>query len=128
MKRLALALALLAATTAHAQTQKVFRCVDERGGTYYTEKPGPNCKQTRIDTAPGQDRAPKAPAAKSADRQNQKARIAKQSASAPLTKERHCSGLSKEAAQLSSGKSRLDPGAAAVRLAGIEAELARSCP
>ena len=124
MKRLALALALLAATTAHAQTQKVFRCVDERGGTYYTEKPGPNCKQTRIDTAPGQAQPPKAPAAKSAE---QKPRVAKSSASAPLTKERHCSGLSKEVTQLSSGKSRLDPGAAAVRLAGIEAELARSC-
>jgi hypothetical protein len=123
MKRFVLAVVLLAATAAHAQTQKVFRCVDERGGIYYTEKPGRNCKQTRIDTGPGQARPPKAPAARDAD----KARMVKRSAPAPLTKEAHCSALSNEAASLSGGKSALDAGFAAHRLSGIQKELARSC-
>lgn len=125
MKRFALTLALLAATAAHAQAQaqKVFRCVDERGGTYYTEKPGPNCKQTRIETAPGQARPPKAPAAKDAE----KTRVVKRSAPGPVTREAHCSALSNEVAQLSGGKSKLDPGFAAHRLSGIQTELARSC-
>ncbi len=123
MKRFALALALLAATTAQAQTQKVFRCVDERGRTYYTEKPGPNCKQTRIDTRPGQAGRPNAPA-----KEAEKTRMVKRSAPGPLTKAAHCSALSNEAAQLSGGKSPLDPGAVSHRLSGIQQELARSCP
>ena len=127
MKLLALGLALLTATTAHAQ--KVFRCVDERGGTYYTEKPGPGCKPTRIDAAPGA--APTAkPAAKAGtpalDTQGAKTPV-KQSGPTPLTVKAHCDGLSREAARMNSGRSSLPSASAEARLAGIQKELERSC-
>ena len=125
MKRLALGLLLLTAMTAHAQ--KVYRCVDSRGATYYTEKPGPGCKATSIDskpeTAPGAKRA--APAAKPDPLPNQ-ARV-RQSGPMPLTPKAHCDGLSNEAARLKAGKSGLPGPAADRRLAGIEKELNKSC-
>ena len=125
MKRLALGLFLLTAMTAHAQ--KVYRCVDSRGATYYTEKPGPGCKATSIDskpeTAPGAKSA--APAAKPDPLPNQ-ARV-RQSGPMPLTPKAHCDGLSNEAARLKSGKSSLPGSAANRRLAGIEKELEKSC-
>jgi len=128
VKRLALGLVLLTAMTAHAQTQKVFRCVDARGATYYTEKPGPGCKPTSIDSKPEAAPAAKAsaPAAKAEPLPNQ-ARV-RQSGPMPLTAKAHCDGLSNDAARLKSGKSGLPSGPAADRrLAGIEKELNKSC-
>jgi len=128
MKRLAVGLALLTAATAHAQ--KVFRCVDARGGTYYTEKFAPGCKATAIDAAPEAAAAAKAAAKKPAA----KAQVTpptgpnvRQSGPMPLTAKAHCDGLSNEAAQLSSGKTSLPPETAAMLLAGIQKELDRSC-
>ncbi len=119
---LALVLAVLVASPVQAQAQKVFRCVDQNGKTYYTEQPGPSCKPVRID-AP----AKPAPAAKPMSPVPSKAR-AKASAAAPLTLQAHCEGLAREAARMDSGKSSLEGSAAATRRAGIGRELDRSCP
>jgi len=125
MKRLALGLVLLTAMTAHGQ--KVYRCVDSRGGTYYTEKPGPGCKPTSIESKPESAPAAKgsAPAAKPQPLPNQ-ARV-RQSGPMPLTAKAHCDGLSNEAARLKAGKSGLPGPAADTRLAGIEKALDKSC-
>lgn len=125
MKRVALGLVLLTAMTAHAQ--KVYRCVDSRGATYYTEKPGPGCKPTSIDSKPEAAPGAKggAPAAKPEALPSQ-ARV-RQSGPMPLTPKAHCNGLSNDAARLKSGKSGLPAAAADRRLAGIEKELQKSC-
>ena len=120
---LVLFVALFAAATAHAQ-EKVFRCVDERGAVYYTEKPTAGCRQVRIDAAPAQA-APARPLPK-ADAPGAKTPV-RQSAAAQLTQKSHCEALSKGAAQLREGKTSLDSAAAARRREGVEAELARSC-
>jgi hypothetical protein len=131
MKRLAVGLALLTAATAHAQ--KVFRCVDARGGTYYTEKPAPGCKATTIDSAPdaaAAEKAAKAAAAKAAAKANMAPPTGpnvKQSGPMPLTAKAHCDGLSREAAQLAAKKTSLPQEVADMRLAGIRQELDRSC-
>lgn len=39
-------IALLAATPAHAQ---MYKCVDERGVTHYSDKPRPGCKGGKVD-------------------------------------------------------------------------------
>jgi hypothetical protein len=118
---LALGLALLAGGSGHAQ--QILRCVDERGKTYYTEKPGPNCKPTRIDAEPGKPPA-KAPAVKAPEKQP---RPVAKSAPAPLTREAHCRGLSSEVARFDAGKSRLQPAAAAARRSAVDKEIAKSC-
>ncbi len=118
---LAFGLAMLAGSV-HAQ--QIFRCVDERGKTYYTEKPGPSCKPTRIDAEPGKPPA-KAPAAKAPE--GQPPRPVAKSAPAPLTREAHCRGLSREVAQADAGKSKLQPAAAAARRSAIDKEIAKSC-
>jgi hypothetical protein len=132
MKRLAVGLALLTAATAHAQ--KVFRCVDARGGTYYTEKFAPGCKATTIDSAPAAAAAEKAAKGAAAKAAAAKANLSpptgpnvRQSGPMPLSAKAHCAGLSNEAAQLTSGKSSLPQEVADVRLAGIRQELGRSC-
>ena len=48
MRSLALA-ALLLALPAHAQ---MYKCVDERGVTHYTDKPRPDCKGGKVDIRP----------------------------------------------------------------------------
>jgi hypothetical protein len=45
----ALALLLAAAGAAHAQ---MYKCVDERGVTHYTDKPRPGCKGGEVDIRP----------------------------------------------------------------------------
>lgn len=126
VKHFALGLALLTATAAHAQAQKVFRCVDARGAVYYTEKPAPGCRPTRIQS--GSDVAPEAKpaAAAKANTPDPKSRV-RQSAAAPLTAKAHCDGLSREATRLDSGKSSLPSSVADARRAGIQKELERSC-
>lgn len=49
LKSLALALLLLAASPAGAQ---MYKCVDERGVTHYTDKPRPGCKGGAVDIRP----------------------------------------------------------------------------
>jgi Domain of unknown function (DUF4124) len=49
MKPLALALLLAAAFPAAAQ---MYKCVDERGITHYTDKPRPDCKGAKVDIWP----------------------------------------------------------------------------
>ncbi len=128
MKILALALLLLAASS--AQAQKVFRCVDERGKSTYTEKPGKNCKPIRVDPAPGTPApalaAGKAPPAATAGGETSAVlpfRPVRQSAPTKLTRKAHCDGLMAEAQRLGDATA---PGAAR-RLAGITQELNRSC-
>ena len=127
MKRLALSLILLAAGAAHAQVQKVFRCVDARGVTYYTEKPAPGCKPTRIESGQSTAPAPKvaAPAAK-ANPQDIGPNV-KRSFTPKPTAKAHCDGLADEAARLNAGKTSLASQAADVRRAGIQKELDKSC-
>lgn len=120
---LALFVALFAAASTHAQ-EKVFRCADERGAVYYTEKPTPGCKQVRIDAGPGQA-APARPLPK-ADAPGAKTPV-RHSAAAKLTQKSHCEALSRGAAALAEGKTSLDAAGAARRREGVEAELARSC-
>ncbi len=120
---LALCVALFTAASTHAQ-EKIFRCVDERGAVYYTEKPASGCKQVRIDAGPAQA-APARPLPK-ADAPGAKTPV-RQSAAAKLTQKSHCEALSRGAAQLAEGKTSLDAAGAARRREGVEAELARSC-
>lgn len=127
MKCLALSLALLAAGAAHAQTQKVFRCVDARGATYYTEKPAPGCKPTRIES--GQSVAPAPKAATPAATVNPQAlgpNVKRSFSPAPSAKA-HCDGLANEAARMNAGNTNLRSPAADTRRANIEKELERSC-
>ena len=49
LKAIAFALLLLAASTAAAQ---MYKCVDERGVTHYTDKPRPGCKGGAVDIRP----------------------------------------------------------------------------
>ena len=125
VKHLALGLALLTATAAHAQTQKVFRCVDARGATYYTEKPAPGCKPTRIESGQSIAPAPKAGAPR-AKAGGPPPNLRRSFTPAPSAKA-HCEGLAGEAARLNSGKTSLAASAADARLAGVEKELERSC-
>ncbi|MBI2509827.1 MAG: DUF4124 domain-containing protein [Betaproteobacteria bacterium] len=46
---IAAALAAISAAPAHAQ---IVKCVDERGVTHYTDKPGPGCKGGPVDIRP----------------------------------------------------------------------------
>ena len=119
MKILALALLVLAASS--AQAQKVFRCVDDRGKSTYTEKPGKNCKPVRIDVAPGKA-ADKPPAAAAQSGQLVE-RPVRQSAATKLTKKAHCDGIAAEAQQIGDSTA---PGMAR-RRAGLIEELNRSC-
>lgn len=49
MRAIAIALALAAAGSAHAQ---MYKCVDERGVMHYTDKPRPGCKGGEVDIRP----------------------------------------------------------------------------
>jgi hypothetical protein len=134
VKRVALFFALLAATA--AQAQQVFRCVDARGKTYYSEAFAPGCKRTGIESTPEADAAAKKAAAAKAAAAKAAAKAeaspptgpnVKQSGPMPLTAKAHCDGLSNEAARLMAGKSGLPPETADMRLSGIQKELKRSC-
>jgi hypothetical protein len=69
MRALALIVFLAAALPVQAQ---LYKCIDERGRTYYTDKPGPKCK-----AGPA---APAAPAARSAPPPDKSARVTPASA------------------------------------------------
>jgi hypothetical protein len=43
------AVAVLVSASAHAQ---MYKCVDDRGVTHYTDKPGPDCKGDKVDIRP----------------------------------------------------------------------------
>ena len=109
-----LALAVLLAA-GPAQAQKIFRCADERGRTFYTEKPGPNCKPTRIDSVPADAPVLKAPVARTPPKAS-----SAQTARLPIG---HCDSLSNDAARLSAGTAAGDPAANSRRLAGIQEAL-----
>jgi Domain of unknown function (DUF4124) len=49
LKTLALAVLLAASASAHAQ---MYKCVDERGVTSYSDKPRPGCKGKEVDIRP----------------------------------------------------------------------------
>lgn len=48
-RAVALGILLAAVTTAHAQ---MYKCVDERGVTHYSDKPRPGCKGGKVDIQP----------------------------------------------------------------------------
>ena len=48
-RAVALGILLAAATTAHGQ---IYKCVDERGVTHYSDKPRPGCKGGMVDIQP----------------------------------------------------------------------------
>jgi hypothetical protein len=118
---LLLLLALLAAAPAHAQ--RIYRCVDARGVVSYTEKPGPECKVTRLETAP----TPPNPASKAPPPLPASATHIRQSASTPLPPKARCDALAKESASLGAGKSNLDPAIVQRRRDSVLQELRTSC-
>ncbi|HWM41032.1 MAG TPA: DUF4124 domain-containing protein [Burkholderiales bacterium] len=63
MGRVALALCLLMTLPCEAQ---MYKCVDERGVTHYTDKPRPDCKGSPVDIRPIPSTSGK-PAARSGD-------------------------------------------------------------
>ena len=56
------AAAVLVTLALPAQAQ-MYKCVDERGRTLYSDKPIPNCKTSKTVETPGAAPAPRAPAA-----------------------------------------------------------------
>jgi hypothetical protein len=106
MRRLALAL-LLASASAQAQ---MYKCVDERGVTHYSDKPRPGCRGGAVDIRPIPSLSGEATgrsedfAREDADfkrRQNERERAA---ARERAELETRCRSLRQEQARLSSGR------------------------
>lgn len=78
---------------------QVYKCVDERGRTYYTDKPGPRCK------GGGPEPAPKASAPGKAA-QEQKSAPAAQAVQAQdkRTLEQRCASMRRELLRLATGQ------------------------
>lgn len=116
--RLVLAAALaLAAAPAAAQ---MFKCVDDRGVTHYTDKPQPNCKGGPVDIrgSPLISGAPSKPPPA-----DEKAEIPKKAANDP-----QCVRLRQEHdAVAGAGRMHLDKEALDARLAAIKEQM-RGCP
>ena len=119
MRKLALAIALLlAAGGAHAQ--KTFRCTDDKGKTYYTDKPDAKCKavQGTPNVAIPQRPATKTVDAKPRTIPNRTKLMAP--ASPPPTQQAHCAAIAKSSDEIASGRTGgLDAAASAHRQAGL---------
>jgi hypothetical protein len=115
--RLILAAALaLAAAPAAAQ---MYKCVDQRGVTHYTDKPQPNCKGGPVDIR-GSPLISGAPAKPAAD---EKVEIPKKAANDP-----QCVRLRQEYdAAAGVGRMHMDPATLEARLAAIKEQM-RGCP
>ncbi len=106
MRIAALAL-LLAAAPASAQ---MFKCVDERGVTHYTDKPRPGCKGGSVDIRPippvsGKAAAPRAPDVAGQDADFKRRQIERHDAEAleKAALAERCARLRREHSWLTSG-------------------------
>ena len=136
---------MLAAAPAYAQ---MFKCVDERGVTHYTDKPRPGCKGREVDIRPipppsGKERASGSDAS-DAEREFQRRRIDRARADeADARKQeqekRRCASLRAEHGLLQGARAvfhiddkgnrvYLEDQARSKRAAELQAEIARACP
>ena len=143
--RIAAVLLAALALPSHAQ---MYKCVDERGVTHYTDKPRPGCKGGQVDIRPipppsGRERAP-GPDAGSAERDFQRRQIERARADeaegrGQEQQKRRCAGLRRELGLLQGGRGifRLDDKGERVyledqerqkRSTELQAEIARTCP
>jgi len=102
-------LGLLAAAPVHAQ---MYKCVDDRGVTHYTDKPGPECKSEKVDIRPAPPLSGKLEERKEdlagqerefRQRQIDQARQDKQDARDLEAQKRRCAGMHAEYQRLTSG-------------------------
>jgi hypothetical protein len=142
--RLAAALLLAAALPSYAQ---MYKCVDERGVTHYSDKPRPGCKGGQLDIRAipppsGKERAP-APDAGGAEREFQRrqierARAEEADARKQEAQKRRCAALRQELGFLrgagaifhfddKGNRVYLEDKDRARRTAELEAEVARAC-
>jgi hypothetical protein len=105
--RIAALVLLLAAAPASAQ---MFKCVDERGVTHYTDKPRPGCKGGSVDIRPippvsGKAAAPRAPDVAGQDADFKRRQIERHDAEAAerATLAERCGRLRREHSWLTSG-------------------------
>lgn len=140
-KAVALGVLLATVTAAHGQ---MYKCVDERGVTHYTDKPRPGCKGGPVDIQPSPPVGQAAPA-RPADLSRQDAdfkrrQIEREQAETreKRTLEARCAQLRREHAVLASGgrvakvtkegeRVYLDDATRDARLAKLKDEL-RGCP
>lgn len=138
-------LLILASFAAHAQ---MYKCVDERGVTAYSDKPRPGCKGGEVDIRPipppsGKERAsssdPRGAEHEFQRRQIDRARADEADARKQQRQKRRCASLRAEHGLLQSGRAvfqvddkgnrvYLEDQARASRTAELQAEIARSCP
>jgi len=106
VRRLALAVALAALGPAHAQ---MYKCVDERGVTHYSDKPSPGCKGGKVDIQASPPLsgavAPRAEDLARQDAEFKRRRLEQEQAQAADRKalEQRCGRLRQELGVLSSG-------------------------
>jgi hypothetical protein len=140
--RVAVALLLSAAYPSHAQ---MYKCVDERGVTHYSDKPRPGCKGGKVDIQPippvsGKVAAPRSTHVPQQDadfKRRQMERERAEAADKAVLKQR-CARLRQEHAVLASGvrvgnisargeRVYLDDATRDARLTKLKEEL-RGCP
>jgi hypothetical protein len=110
LKGLLFAALLAAALPAHAQ---MYKCVDERGVTHYSDKPVGGCKGTEVDIRPIPPAGGKVqdgnldPARADADfnrRRIERERVEQKEKLAREAQQQHCAQLRSEVARLSTGR------------------------
>jgi hypothetical protein len=140
--RLAVALLLFATYPSHAQ---MYKCVDERGVTHYSDKPRPGCKGGKVDIQPippvsGKVAAPRSTNVPQQDADFKRRQMEREHAEAKdkAALEQRCARLRQEHATLASGvrlgkisaqgeRAYLDDATRDARLVKLREEL-RGCP
>lgn len=137
----ALGILLAAVTTAHAQ---MYKCIDERGVTHYSDKPRPGCKGGQVDIQPippvSGKAAPRATDVPQQDADFKRRQIERERAEATdkAALQERCARVRREHAMLASGirigevtaqgeRVYLDDATRDARLVQLKEEL-RGCP
>jgi hypothetical protein len=127
---------------------EMYKCVDERGVTQYSDKPRPGCKGSEVDirgSPPmGGAAAPSARDLKQDEADFQRRRIAREkdeenAAAQRAELERRCASMRTELQRLSTvrrlftvdakgERTEVDEAARNARIAGVKGEIARQCP
>lgn len=123
------------ACAAGAQAQ-VYKCVDARGTTHYSDKPQADCKGVEVDIRgqePISGQLQKAGDLNAAESDFQKRRIAREraeeeSARAEAARQRRCAQLRTELQRLQYIRRPSDANDLERRLAETSAQIARECP
>jgi hypothetical protein len=140
-RAVAMGILLAAATTAHSQ---MYKCVDERGVTHYSDKPRPGCKGGKVDIQPippvSGKVAPRAADVPQQDADFRRRQMAREQAEATdkAALEQRCTRLRQEHGALASGtrfykfntqgeRVYLEDAARDARLVKLKEEL-RGCP